>query len=121
MTAFPFDPVSRGDLATAVLGESANPARLISGTPEASELVLHEDATTEIGVWEITPGSFHSSKVGVSEFMYFLSGSGTITRESGEVVEITAGSFVSLPDGSHVVWDVTETSRKLYIITQTQA
>lgn len=121
MTAFPFDPVAQQRLATAVLGESANPARIISGSPEASELVLHEDALTEIGVWEITPGSFHSSKVGVSEFMYFLSGSGTITRESGEVVRLTPGSFVSLPDGSHVVWNVTETSRKLYIITQTQA
>lgn len=53
--------------------------------------------------------------------MYFLSGSGTITRESGEVVQITPGSFVSLPDGSHVVWDVEETSRKLYFITQTVA
>lgn len=121
MTALPFDPVSRPDLATAVLGDGANPARVISGLPEASELILHEDAQTEIGVWEITPGSFHSSKVGVSEFMYFLSGAGTITRESGEVVQITAGSFVSLPDGSHVVWDVTGTARKLYIITQTQA
>jgi uncharacterized cupin superfamily protein len=121
MTALTFDPVSRQDLAAAVLGESANPARVISGAPEASELILHEDASTEIGVWEITPGSFYSSKVGVSEFMYFLSGAGSITRESGEVVPIAAGAYVSLPDGSHVVWDVTETTRKLYIITQTQA
>lgn len=121
MTAFPFDPVNRPDLIAAPLGPSTDPARVISGEPRAQELVLHEDATTEIGLWEITPGSFNSSKVGLSEFMYFLSGSGTITRESGEVVQIAAGSFVSLPDGSHVVWDVKETSRKLYFITQTAA
>lgn len=121
MSAFPFDPVSRQELGQAPLGDSANPANVISGTPEASELILHEEAHTEIGVWEITPGSFRSSKLGISEFMYFLSGAGTITRESGEVVTITPGSYVSLPDGSHVVWDVTETTRKLYVITQTQA
>ncbi|QYM74956.1 cupin domain-containing protein [Leucobacter luti] len=121
MTTFPFDPVSLQDLAGATLGPSASPARLISGAPRAQELVLHEDPTTEIGIWEITAGSFHSSKLGVSEFMYFLSGAGTITRESGEVVPITAGSFVSLPDGSHVIWDVTEPTRKLYVITQTAA
>ena len=121
MAAFPFDPVSRHDLATVALEKGTNPARVISGEPEASELTLHEDAITEIGVWEITPGKFHSSKVGISEFMYFFTGAGTITRESGEVVEITPGAYISLPDGSHVIWDVTETARKLYVINQTQA
>lgn len=121
MTALLFDPAARHDLAAAALADSANPARVIAGSPAASELILHEDPRTEIGVWEITPGSFHSSKLGVSEFMYFLSGSGTITRESGENVTIAPGAYVSLPDGSHVIWDVHETARKLYIITQTQA
>lgn len=121
MTALTFDPVSQQDLASAILDESANPSRVISGSPQASELILHQDASTEIGAWEVTPGAFHSSKVGASEFMYFLSGAGSITRESGEIVPIAAGNYVSLPDGSHVVWDVTQTTRKLYIITQTQA
>lgn len=121
MTALRFAPVDWNDLATAVLGDSPDPARILSGSPQASELILHQDERTEIGVWEITPGGFRSSKIGVSEFMYFLSGSGTITRESGEVVMIEAGAYVSLPDGSEVVWNVHETTRKLYIITQTQA
>lgn len=121
MTALLFDPIDRNDLATAELGDSPNPSRVISGAPEAAELVLHEDPSTEIGVWEITPGNFHSSKVGVSEFMYFLSGAGTITRENGEVAQIEPGAYISLPDGSHVIWDVYETARKIYIITQTQA
>ncbi|PPF45968.1 hypothetical protein C5B85_04715 [Pseudoclavibacter sp. AY1F1] len=121
MGAFPLDPVSQQNLAAIPLGPSANPARVISGAPEAHELVLHEDATTEIGVWEITAGSFHSSKVGISEYMYFLAGTGTITRESGEVVPYRPGDYISLPDGSHVVWDVQERSRKLYVITQSPA
>lgn len=121
MVAFPFDPVSQQDLASVALGASVNPARVISGDPQAQELILHEDATTEVGVWEISPGSFRSSKVGLSEFMYFITGAGTITRESGEVVAYGPGSYVSLPDGSHVVWDVAEPSRKLYVITQSPA
>ncbi|WP_440312117.1 cupin domain-containing protein [Leucobacter chromiireducens] len=121
MTELRFDPLALADLATSQLGESTNPARVISGTPEASELVLREEDGTEIGVWEITPGSFHSSKHGISEFMYFLSGSGTITRKNGDAIAISPGAFVSLPDGSEVIWDVRETTRKLYIITTTTA
>lgn len=64
---------------------------------------------------------YHSSKHGISEFMYFISGAGTITRATGEVIAIKPDTYVSLPDGSEVVWDVTETSRKIYIITQTTA
>ncbi|WP_125099383.1 cupin domain-containing protein [Leucobacter chromiireducens] len=121
MTELRFDPTAIADLASAQLGESAPPARVISGAPTATELVLREADGTEIGVWEITPGSFHSAKHGISEFMYFLSGAGTITRASGEVVTIAPGAYVSLPDGSEVIWDVHETTRKLYIITTTTA
>ncbi|MEV8338282.1 cupin domain-containing protein [Leucobacter sp. NPDC077196] len=119
MTEFPFNPVTLHGVAMTALGTSPAPSRVISGAPKATETILHEDDRTEIGIWEISPGSFHSSKIGVSEFMYFVSGAGTITRESGEVIEIRPDAYVSLPDGSHVVWNVTETSRKLYVITQT--
>ncbi|MBL3699372.1 cupin domain-containing protein [Leucobacter luti] len=121
MTTFPLDQLSHLNLAAAELAPGAAPASVISGEPTAQELVLHEDPTTEIGVWEITPGSFNSSKIGVSEYMYFLSGAGTITRASGEVETIAPGAYVALPDGSRVVWDVQETTRKLYVITQTAA
>lgn len=56
-TPFSFDPAQKAGLSSIALGPSADPARVISGTPHASELVLHEDPSTEIGVWEITPGS----------------------------------------------------------------
>lgn len=119
MSSFLFPPTDRRQLASIDLEPGTSPARVISGTPSATELVLHELDGTEIGLWEITPGAFHSSKSGISEFMYFLSGSGTITRENGDVINIAADTFLSLPDGSEVVWDVTETTRKLYMITET--
>lgn len=114
-----FPPADHGRLTSIDLEPGTSPARVISGRPSATELVLHELAGTEIGLWEITPGAFRSSKSGISEFMYFLSGSGTITRENGEVIGIAADTFVTLPDGSEVIWDVTETSRKFYVITET--
>lgn len=119
MSPLLFAPHDLGTLSTVALEPSAAPARIISGTPTAAERILHEANGLEIGVWEITSGSFHSTKSGISEFMYFLSGSGTITRESGEVVQIAPDSYVSLPDGSEVIWDVTETTRKVYVITDT--
>lgn len=119
MSSFLFPPADHRQLASITLEPGTSPARVISGTPSATELVLHELAGTEIGLWEITPGAFHSTKSGISEFMYFLSGSGTITRENGEVIDIAADTFVTLPDGSEVVWNVTETSRKIYVITET--
>ncbi|WP_200330607.1 MULTISPECIES: cupin domain-containing protein [unclassified Leucobacter] len=121
MTELLFNPVTLHGLTTMTLQTSPAPSRVISGDPEAHESILHEDGRTEIGVWEISPGSFHSSKIGVSEFMYFVSGAGTITRENGEVIEIRPDAFVSLPDGSHVVWNVEETARKVYVITQAAA
>lgn len=119
MSSLLFPPIDRRQLASMDLEPGTSPARVISGKPSATELVLHEMDGAEIGLWEITPGTFRSSKSGISEFMYFLSGSGTITRENGDVIDIAADTFLSLPDGSEVVWDVTETARKLYMITET--
>lgn len=119
MSSLLFPPADHSRLASLALGPGAAPARVLSGDPTATELVLHELAGTEIGLWEITPGVFRSTKSGISEFMYFLSGSGKITRENGEVIDIAADTFVTLPDGSEVVWDVTETARKIYVITET--
>lgn len=121
MTELLFTAVALHGLTSTTLRPGEAPSRVISGDPQALEMILHEDGRTEVGVWEISPGSFHSSKVGVSEFMYFVSGAGTITRESGEVIEIRPDAFVSLPDGSHVVWDVEEPARKVYVITRTAA
>ncbi|UOQ57920.1 cupin domain-containing protein [Leucobacter allii] len=114
-----FAPNDRDRLTEIELGPSPAPARILSGAPETSELILHEAPGLEIGVWEVTPGAFRSTKQGISEFMVFLAGRGTITRESGEVVAIEPDAFVSLPDGSEVVWDVVETVRKVYVITDT--
>lgn len=121
MSALLFAPTSLTGLAELRLTPSTPPARVISGAPSTAEHVLHERDGVEVGVWEVAPGSFHSAKHGISELMYFLSGSGTITRADGESIEIAPDTFVSLPDGSEVVWEVTSRCRKVYVITETTA
>lgn len=91
----------------------------LSGAPYESWHVIHDDGRVEIGVWEVTPGSFHSSKKGVYESMHFVAGTGTITDGEGGVTEIGPGVVMFCPDGWDGVWDVRETIRKTYTIVKT--
>ena len=92
----------------------------LSGSPYESWLVIHDDGRTEIGVWEVTPGSFQGSKDGVFESMHFVAGAGTITDADGVVTELRPGVVMFCPDGWSGVWDVRETIRKTYTIVQTR-
>jgi len=92
----------------------------IAGSPYESWHVLHDDGRVEIGVWEVTPGSFRGEKNGVIESMHFVAGSGTITGADGTVTEIRPGLVMLCPDGWSGVWDVQETVRKTYTIVTTR-
>ena len=91
-----------------------------SGEPVESKLVLYADRWTEIGVWEVTPGSFPASKDDVCELMQFISGSGFIVDSTG-VTEIRPGVVMFTPDGWEGVWTVHETVRKTYALHRTRA
>ena len=69
----------------------------LTGAPYESWQVIHDDGRVEIGVWEVTPGSFRGSKEGVYESMHFVAGAGTITDEDGIVTEIRPGVVDVLP------------------------
>ena len=92
----------------------------IAGSPYESWHVLHDDGRVEIGVWEVTPGSFRGEKNGVIESMHFVAGSGTITAADGTVTAIRPGVVMLCPDGWSGVWDVRETVRKTYTIVTTR-
>jgi len=91
-----------------------------AGAPYESWLVISDDGQVELGVWEVTPGSFHGSKEGVYEQMHFVAGSGTITDADGVVTEIAPGVVMLCPDGWSGDWDVRETVRKTYAIVKTR-
>jgi uncharacterized protein len=89
-----------------------------SGEPVESKLVLYSDRTTEIGIWEVTPGTFPARKDEVCELMQFIAGRGTITDATG-TTEIRPGVTMFTPDGWSGTWDVQETVRKTYALHRT--
>ena len=120
---------SLGHLAQAFSVEEARAAELetmgprpnaLDGAPVESKLVLHADRNVEIGIWEVTPGTFPASKDDVGELMQFISGAGTITDDDG-VTEIEPGVVMYTPDGWTGVWTVRETVRKTYAVHRTKA
>ncbi len=90
------------------------------GAPVESGRIVFADDTVEVGVWEITPGGFTSTKDGISEVMHFVSGAGTITASDGTLTEIGPGVVLVTPDGWSGVWDVREATRKTYTIVRTR-
>jgi uncharacterized cupin superfamily protein len=76
-------------------------------TPQADRLIS--------GVWESTPGKWRIA-YDEWEFCSILSGVSTITEDGGEAVTIRAGETFILRPGFKGTWEVTETTRKLYVI-----
>jgi uncharacterized protein len=91
-----------------------------SGEPVESKLVLYADRFTEIGIWEVTPGTFPASKDGVCELMQFVSGSATIVDANGET-SVQPGTVMFTPDGWTGTWTVHETVRKTYALHHTRS
>ncbi|HXG76934.1 MAG TPA: cupin domain-containing protein [Gaiellaceae bacterium] len=91
----------------------------LAGEPYESWRVLFDDGRVELGVWEVTPGSFAASCAGFTEQMHFVAGSGTITGADGTTAEIRPGAVLVLPDGWSGRWDVRETVRKSYAVVKT--
>jgi uncharacterized protein len=88
------------------------------GEPYESWRVIWDDGRVELGVWEVTPGSFRGAADGIHEQMHFVAGSGTITAADGAVTDIRPGVVMLCPDGWSGVWDVRETVRKTYAIVR---
>jgi len=101
------------------LSPTGAPSLVLSGDPQTAELIVVEGDGLELGVWEVTPGVFRSTKNGIGEFMTILSGSGSITHADGRVDHLEAGTVIVLSDGADVVWTVTQTIRKVYCIYRT--
>lgn len=100
--------------------ESGQPVpTAVTGEPYESWHVLSDDGQVELGIWEVTPGSFRGAKEGVYELMHFVAGSGTITDAEGVLTQIRPGVVMLCPDGWSGVWDVRETVRKTYVIVKT--
>ncbi len=101
------------DVAAAVPATPLDPATVVDGSPAAGSRALAAVAGVEVGVWEMTPGT--ATDVEVDEVFVVLSGSGTVTFDDGEQVDLVPGAVVRLRAGEHTTWVVHETVRKIYV------
>ena len=100
------------EIQTANLGQPIPKAT--SSTPGQTEVALTfwegDDART--GVWEATPGTFTSTRDGFNEVCVILSGTATISDDSG-TFDIGPGSLFVTPAGWRGTWTVHQTLRKV--------
>ncbi|MBL8581425.1 MAG: DUF861 domain-containing protein [Rhizobiaceae bacterium] len=102
------------------LGQALPKASSIEGNQHEAEAVLwtSPDGRTEIGVWECSPGRFHSTRDGFSETCYILSGRLTLTESGRSPVFINPGEMIVLPTGWQGEWWLHDTVRKIYVVTR---
>ena len=94
---------------------SAKATSTTVGQTESSVGVWKEEGL-RTGIWEVTPGTFPSTRDGYDEICQVLSGRATITEPDGHSFEITAGSLFVTPAGWKGTWEVHETLRKVWVI-----
>ena len=108
------------DVLAAKLEDGRPVPTAVVGQPYESWQVISDDGRVELGIWEVTPGSFRGETDGIYEQMHFVAGSGRITDAEGVVTEIRPGVVMLCPDGWSGVWDVNETVRKTYAVVKTR-
>lgn len=88
-----------------------------SGDPQVSSAGISDKDGVKVGVWECTPGGWPIDNRPDCETAHILKGKATITDADGTKRELTAGSVIVLPKGWTGRWDVYETVRKVFVIT----
>jgi uncharacterized protein len=94
-----------------------DPAQVVAGAPEVSELVLSESQDGRVlrGIWQMTPGVVTDTET--DELFVVLSGRATIEFEDGTVLKVGPGDVALLTEGAKTRWTVHETLRKVYQAT----
>jgi uncharacterized cupin superfamily protein len=106
------------DAAKVNLGERVlKTTTVTTGQTEAS-LRAWEGQGTRAGIWEVTPGTFSSSRDGYTEICQIISGRATIAEADGTTFEIGPGSFVVTTAGWEGTWTVHETLRKMWVVAE---
>jgi uncharacterized cupin superfamily protein len=109
-------PGTAADAAALALAHEPLPAAdVVSGDPTTAVHALATLGGTEVGIWEMTPGT--ASDTETDEVFVVLAGRARIAFDDPELpeLEVGPGSVVRLAEGQRTVWTVTETLRKIYI------
>ena len=68
------------------------------------------------GVWECAPSREEVEAYPVHEMMTVISGSVTVTNADGVAETFTSGDSLFIPKGAKIIWHITETLKKHYLI-----
>lgn len=74
------------------------------------------DESILAGVWTCAPSREVIAAYPVNEMMTVLSGAVSITNAAGEVETFTKGDSFFIPKGAKLIWEITETLTKHYMI-----
>ncbi|WP_040701669.1 cupin domain-containing protein [Nocardia vinacea] len=85
------------------------------GQTEAS-LRLWDGNGLRTGIWEVTPGTFTSTRDGCNEICQILSGTATITESNGNSFDIGPGSLFVTPAGWEGTWTIHTPLRKMWVV-----
>ena len=80
----------------------------------AERLFSSEDDKQFHGVWQAAPG-VHANLPG-QETVVILEGRATVTAQSGDSIDVTAGDLVFVDAGEVATWTVHEQLRKVFVI-----
>ncbi len=94
---------------------------VIDGEPTETGHNFFTDATGRLtsGVWEVTPCTTQADAYPVDEFCIILSGTVVITDGAGNAETFKAGDAFVVPKGTPCTWHFPETTRKYYVIFDT--
>ena len=77
-----------------------------------------DDESLLTGTWECAPCREEIDAYPVHEMMYVVSGRLRLTHKDGTVEDIGPGDTFFISKGTPVVWEITETLRKIYMIAE---
>lgn len=75
-----------------------------------------DDESILTGTWECAPCVENIPAYAVHEMMTIVSGKITLTHADGTKEHLKAGDTFFIAKGTPVVWEITETLRKIYMI-----
>ena len=94
--------------------EPVRAEQVVAGHPTTGLAELGVFDGHEYGVWEMTPGSM--SDVEADEIFVVLAGAATVKFvDEGYALQLGPGFVGRLRAGTHTIWSVTETLRKIYV------
>jgi uncharacterized protein len=93
-------------------------ANAIAGNSKSDGVLLHKgvNGRPEVGLWQCSPGTWPLD-IPHDELCHFVSGRATYTHESGDVIEVCAGSVVLFPAAWKGICCVHETMRNVYMLS----